>query len=325
MVPAEKEKKQERGKTTQKTIAVMDTEDRTLPFWSVINYLKWKPWMDTFLPAMVFTWRENTYESLLAGPVVMDFFEERCCHSCGKRIAGKDGEKTCDDCGAKPWVKQKECIFEGCGIPYGTYCDLEEPACGSEYRLANYCKGPFILYIGFTGNKVKAGITSKNRRDPDTGINARLVEQGFDWALVYDLAGKANLKEALDAEKHVAGWLGIALAMNQREVLEGITSGHDPGNEIVDISLALEDVEELTLAGVHDLRKHSFFSIKHGEREIPLLFSDKEKWDGKTLLHGEIEAVKGPWILVNSGERRELVSFHELKGRAFAAGEEAWQ
>ena len=167
-----------------------------LDSWCVVSGYSYRRFLGAWVPFLNFVSPEGSGSFLLWGRHVF-CFDGRYCWMCGLRPPDCD-LGLCSFCYGSVRGLRYRLIVEG-------YDRVYEP--GLEEVFGDLLSRHYVVYIGAFGPLYKVGITRYDRNGSCRGFVSRLVEQGFDAAVVFD--ANLNIIGAQDLERDIAETFGL--------------------------------------------------------------------------------------------------------------------
>jgi len=224
-------------------------------------------------------------------------FRGRFCRWCGSFLDGFSRLGLCGGCYYSARGVRYRLIVEGYDV-FDYSVVLEH----SDLVFRDY-----VLYLGVFGDLVKVGISSFNRGGVVNGFVDRLLEQGFDHAVVID--GGFDLVSAQDLERDVSREFGLVTALSFRDKLDHIYSKGD--FSLSDLVLLGEEVVRFIGSG-RIIWSGSFNWC------VPPDFDGV--WSGDFLI-GDFFFARGNLVFVDDGSERLVVNLSDLVGRGIVSWE----
>lgn len=156
----------------------------------------------------------------------------------------------------------------------------------------------YVLYLGVFGDLVKVGVSSLERGGVSNGFIDRLLEQGFDCAVVI---GKFDLITVQDLERDVSREFGLVTTLSFRDKIDSVYSRGLSLGGLVSLS-----EEVIDFIGSGDIIWSGSF-----DWGVPPVVDDV--WSGD-FLDGEVVFARGNLLFVRDSSEVLVVNLSNLVG-----------
>jgi len=286
----------------------------------IITGHEYQYWNGLLIPYLIVKQGKNTSYTPFIDYKHLILSEDKYCITCQKKTIELDWNKLCPACANSISSKKYACIYTQTGHPFGKKCfPNENPVCQDEYFKAKYCSSEYVIYLGRFGSSLKVGITRYQDEEGEKIYTYRIINQGFDNAIVFKGQESLNLKDVQELEKKIGDYFQIPMRLgfqDKKFSLGSLNDTLDPKILEKIARLVEETFPEIVLLEVIQNRDNywGFYQDQYKRIKKLAILPEKKKID---KIIGEVIMARGELALIEEEGQQYWINIRNLYGRCF--------
>ncbi len=286
----------------------------------IITKFQYHYWNGIITPFLSIKQRDNFCYFPFIGPKHLVLSKISFCTSCFQPKSEINWIGWCTSCQAKKSNRQFSCILTRAGDSFGDVCNPSKHAlCQDEEFSRKFCQPEYVIYLGHVGTTLKFGITRLYLGNYPKGYKFRLLDQGFDSALVFRGLDPLNLASAQELEDTLAHYFNVPLSLTFDHKFQAFTSQ----KSVLDTE-ALHEIASIIEGAFPDLALFDLLSFSSDywwfypslkQKMQPLQSIPVKRYP--PIISGEILLAKGQLVLFSCDNFLYWINLHDLQGRSY--------
>ena len=286
----------------------------------IITKFQYQYWNGIITPFLSIKQRDSYCYFPFIGPKHLILSKTLFCTSCFQPKSETNWIGWCTSCQTKKSNLQFSCILTRAGDPFGDVCNPSKYAlCQDEEFCRKFCQPEYVIYLGHVGTSLKFGITRLHLGHYSKGYYFRILDQGFDSALVFRGLDPLNLASAQNLEDTVAHYFNIPLSLTFDNKLQAFTNQ----KSVLDTE-ALHEIASIIEDAFPDLALFDLLNFTSDYWWFHPLFKQNVQLSENisvkrypSVIAGEILLAKGQLALISCCDVLYWINLYDLQGRSY--------